>query len=181
MYLVGFTIEIYYDAARSYRRQFPYSYLQSHLVLPDINNVNIYILKKSHVFYGTLDSANLYSNKKKKQYFMSQRKWPILKIIFIISFLPPRVHATSRGQNVLFGTPPPPPIVPDINFFLSFYVRDLVSHPYKTNGSIKLVTCPIFRPLTFRHRASILYVGQAFRYSPENALYIFNQQIYFII
>ena len=33
--------------------------------------------------------------------------------------------------------------------------------------------------LTFRHRASIL--GQAFRYSPENAFYIFNQQIYFII
>ena len=34
--------------------------------------------------------------------------------------------------------------------------------------------------LNFRHRAfSIL--GQAFRYSPENAFYIFNQQIYFII
>ena len=25
-----------------------------------------------------------------------------------------------------------------------------------------------------------LYIGQAFRYSPENAFYIFNQQIYFI-
>jgi hypothetical protein len=25
------------------------------------------------------------------------------------------------------------------------------------------------------------YIGQAFRYSPENAFYIFNQQIYFII
>ena len=25
-----------------------------------------------------------------------------------------------------------------------------------------------------------LYIGQAFRYSPENAYYIFNQQIYFI-
>jgi len=25
------------------------------------------------------------------------------------------------------------------------------------------------------------YIGQAFRYSPENALYIFSQQIYFII
>ena len=33
--------------------------------------------------------------------------------------------------------------------------------------------------LTFRHRASS--IGQAFRYSPENAFYIFNQQIYFII
>jgi len=26
-----------------------------------------------------------------------------------------------------------------------------------------------------------LYIGQAFRYSPENAFYIFNQQIYFIV
>ena len=34
--------------------------------------------------------------------------------------------------------------------------------------------------LTFRHRASSI-LGQAFHYSPENAFYIFNQQIYFII
>ena len=34
--------------------------------------------------------------------------------------------------------------------------------------------------LTFRYRASSI-LGQAFRYSPENAFYIFNQQIYFII
>ena len=27
----------------------------------------------------------------------------------------------------------------------------------------------------------VLSIGQAFRYSPENAFYIFNQQIYFII
>ena len=27
----------------------------------------------------------------------------------------------------------------------------------------------------------VLYIGQAFRYSPDNAFYIFNQQIYFII
>ena len=27
----------------------------------------------------------------------------------------------------------------------------------------------------------VLYIGQAFRYSPENAFYVFNQQIYFII
>ena len=36
------------------------------------------------------------------------------------------------------------------------------------------------RGLTFRHRASSIW-GQAFRYSPVNAFYIFNQQIYFII
>jgi hypothetical protein len=34
--------------------------------------------------------------------------------------------------------------------------------------------------LTCRHRASCI-LGQAFHYSPENAFYIFNQQIYFII
>ena len=34
--------------------------------------------------------------------------------------------------------------------------------------------------LTFRHRASCI-LGQAFHYSPDNAFYIFNQQIYFII
>jgi hypothetical protein len=39
---------------------------------------------------------------------------------------------------------------------------------------------PITPCLTFRHRASCI-LGQAFRCSPENAFYIFNQQIYFII
>jgi len=34
--------------------------------------------------------------------------------------------------------------------------------------------------LTFRHRASYI-LGQAFHYSPENAFYILNQQIYFIV
>ena len=37
-----------------------------------------------------------------------------------------------------------------------------------------------YNSLTFRHRASCIF-GQAFPYSPENAFYIFNQQIYFII
>ena len=36
------------------------------------------------------------------------------------------------------------------------------------------------RGLTLRHRASCTE-GQAFHYSPQNAFYIFNQQIYFII
>ena len=34
--------------------------------------------------------------------------------------------------------------------------------------------------LNFRHRASCI-LGQAFHYSPENAFYLFNLQIYFII
>ena len=36
------------------------------------------------------------------------------------------------------------------------------------------------RGLNFRQRASCIK-EQVFRYSPENAFYIFNQQIYFII
>ena len=36
------------------------------------------------------------------------------------------------------------------------------------------------RVRNLRHRASCI-LGQAFRYSPANAFYIFNQQIYFII
>ena len=34
--------------------------------------------------------------------------------------------------------------------------------------------------LTFRHRESCI-LGQAFHYCPENAFYVFNQPIYFII
>ena len=42
------------------------------------------------------------------------------------------------------------------------------------------ITTKLTASLTFRHRASCI-LGQAFHYSPENAFYIFNQQIYFII
>ena len=45
-------------------------------------------------------------------------------------------------------------------------------------GPLWAVACSNW--LTFRHRASCT-LGQAFHYSPENAFYIFNQQIYFII
>jgi len=47
--------------------------------------------------------------------------------------------------------------------------------------TIPYFTCPHIW-LTFRHHApSILYIGQAYRYSPEYAFYIFSQQIYLII
>ena len=37
-------------------------------------------------------------------------------------------------------------------------------------------------PLAFNlYAPCVLFIGQAFRYSPENAFYIFNQQIYLII
>ena len=44
----------------------------------------------------------------------------------------------------------------------------------------KIVKAGPKKSLTFRHRASCI-LGQAFHYSPQNAFYIFNQQIYFII
>ena len=47
------------------------------------------------------------------------------------------------------------------------------------DGHLQRVTIPDAL-LNFRRRASCI-LGQAFHYSPENAFYIFNQQIYFII
>jgi hypothetical protein len=44
----------------------------------------------------------------------------------------------------------------------------------------RLDFCFQLQDLIFRHRASCI-LGQAFHCSPENAFYIFNQQIYFII
>ena len=40
--------------------------------------------------------------------------------------------------------------------------------------------CQSTQCLNFKHCAFCI-LGQAFRYSPENAFYIFNQQIYFFI
>ena len=37
------------------------------------------------------------------------------------------------------------------------------------------------RPSINLQAPCIFYIGQAFRYTPENAFYIFNQQIYSII
>jgi hypothetical protein len=59
------------------------------------------------------------------------------------------------------------------------------SSSYFTKQPVKgalvcVLVCYMRVRLTFRHRASCL-LGQAFRYSPENAFYIFIQQIYFII
>ena len=53
------------------------------------------------------------------------------------------------------------------------------SHSF-SNTIILTFSTLLLLSLTFRHRASCI-LGQAFHYSPENAFYIFNQQIYFII
>ena len=44
----------------------------------------------------------------------------------------------------------------------------------QTRSGVQTSTVNLYAP-------RFLYVGQAFSYSPENAFYIFNQQIYFII
>ena len=60
-------------------------------------------------------------------------------------------------------------------FFLSTNVTQ------RTPAGINLCPPPKkINSLTFRHHASCI-LGQAFHYSPENAFYIFNQHIYFII
>ena len=53
------------------------------------------------------------------------------------------------------------------DFPLNIHVANLAMFAYDINV------------LTFRQRASCI-LGQAFNCSPENAFYIFNQQIYFI-
>ena len=54
-----------------------------------------------------------------------------------------------------------------------------------TNSSVQFKIISIFctqnNPLLNLQVSRFLYIGRAFRYSPENAFYIFNQQIYFII
>ena len=65
----------------------------------------------------------------------------------------------------------------DMAVFLEYAVKHDCNITNK--GRIFFLDAGRFR-LTFRHRASCI-LGQAFHYSPENAFYIFNQQIYFII
>ena len=73
--------------------------------------------------------------------------------------------------------------LPIMHFSLaSFYFLPL-RHKYSLIKTRKLSfseRCQTSYGLTFRHRTSCI-LGQAFHYSPENAFYIFNQQIYFVI
>ena len=64
----------------------------------------------------------------------------------------------------------------------TFCCQECVQGGYVNTLRMGLLNClnARSRGLNFRHRASCIQ-GQAFRYSPENAFYIFNQQIYFII
>ena len=62
---------------------------------------------------------------------------------------------------------------------LRFYITT-VQDGWRKSAFLTRVCFPCTIHWTFRHRASCI-LGQAFRYSPENVFYIFNQQIYFII
>jgi len=59
--------------------------------------------------------------------------------------------------------------------------RDLYQDQVSNSVHAYHITEPLLHDLlTFRQRASCI-LGQAFHYSPENAFYIFNKKIYFII
>ena len=60
-----------------------------------------------------------------------------------------------------------------------FMATSSLSSIYQCRNITEISMFDVFL-LNFRHRASCIQ-GQAFRYSPAKAFYIFNQQIYFII
>ena len=62
---------------------------------------------------------------------------------------------------------------------LSKFIFTIIFIENKTMHKLHAIRASV-QFLNFRHRASCI-LGQAFRYYPENAFYIFNQQIYFII
>ena len=68
------------------------------------------------------------------------------------------------------------------------YEKNIVYPKYKPQSLVSGAKCRLFLSYglavnQYRGglRVCVLYIGQAFRYSPENAFYIFNLQIYFII
>ena len=60
------------------------------------------------------------------------------------------------------------------------YLGIMMTYDARSTREIKSNIFMATEALTFMHRVSCL-LGQAFHYSPENAFYIFKQQIYFII
>ena len=63
---------------------------------------------------------------------------------------------------------------------MSTKYSEIFLEDFEENISVPFFKEYVCRNLTFRQRASCI-LGKAFHYSPENAFYIFNQQIYFII
>ena len=94
------------------------------------------------------------------------------------------VLLSSDLIHILFST------LSNTNMIVAIIIHTHASTEYSAHreGIKKESTCgkciemetQLKEALTFRHRASCI-LGRAFRYSPKNAFYIFNQQIYFII
>jgi len=110
-----------------------------------------------------------------------------IKVILFSYLCQPRSPFFFLRRLCLYIPPFPLP------FFLITITRYFCCFPLLTFGTVRSTVAysritsfiPTYkyqrvRCLTLRHRASCI-LGQAFRYSPENAFYIFNQQIYFII
>jgi hypothetical protein len=62
----------------------------------------------------------------------------------------------------------------------SITLRNALFSSKTLNQSNKYFHHTVLRTINL-YAPRFLYIGKAFRYSPENAFYIFNQQIYFII
>jgi len=61
-------------------------------------------------------------------------------------------------------------------------------HVHRSADSDQKVESPVWNKLyhhipalTFRNQASYIYIGQTYRYSPENAFCIFSQQMHLMI
>ena len=59
-----------------------------------------------------------------------------------------------------------------LNMFRAFIL------PIFRSIRLGVTACSITFPRCWRPPTCVLYIGQAFHYSPENTFYIFNQQIY---
>ena len=126
------------------------------------------------------------------------RNWELKKNYCItLAQVPPTLSANASAQDFLARKSMVPPINTGVTTRAAcdsdkLPVKDtcsdsLYAHESGGEGGFNTLRTGLLnclnarsRDLTFRHRASCI-LGQAFRYSPENAFYIFNQQIYFII
>ena len=88
-------------------------------------------------------------------------------------------HNRARAHNLLLMLR----YLGDSRVLNTITIRDEKARQFRimaTENVCRKVTVNCRSRLTFRDRACCI-LGQAFHYSPENAFYIFNQQIYFII
>ena len=115
--------------------------------------------------------------------FIVVHAWRLSHYIWALQRL---MHSNNNGNRCVGRGEPAawPPRSPDLK------TRNLDVLTHFTTASFFISSAPRRKPstmhcelavtLTFRYRASCI-LGQAFRYSPEYAFYIFNQQMYFII